>query len=74
LKRLRKRGCESEAVIQKRFKQAEREIKEISWYDYIIVNQDLQKAIQQLKAIYIAEKCRRKRLNQEIKKISNKFL
>jgi guanylate kinase len=73
LKRLRKRGCESEAVIQKRFKQAEREIKEISWYDYIIVNQDLKKAIQQLKAIYMAEKCRKKRLNREIKKIINNF-
>jgi guanylate kinase len=68
LKRLKKRGHETDDVIQKRFHQAESELKEISWYDYIIFNQDLDTAVNQLKSIYVAEKCRRRRLQNEIKK------
>jgi len=68
LKRLEKRGHETDDVIQKRFKQAESELKEISWYDYIIFNKDLETAVNQLISIYIAEKCKRSRLQNEIKK------
>jgi len=68
LKRLEKRGHETDEVIQKRFKQAENELKEISWYDYVIFNEDLETAVNQLISIYIAEKCKRSRLQNEIKK------
>ena len=68
LKRLEKRGHETDDVIQKRFKQAESELKEISWYDYIIFNKDLETAVNQLISIYTAEKCKRSRLQNEIKK------
>jgi guanylate kinase len=68
LKRLEKRGHETDEVIQKRFKQAENELKEISWYDYVIFNEDLEMAVNQLLSIYIAEKCKRSRLQNEIKK------
>ena len=67
LKRLEKRGHENKDAIRKRYKQAESELQEISWYDYVIFNQDLDKAINQLIAIYTAEKCKRKRLTKEIK-------
>ncbi len=67
LKRLKKRGHERENVIQKRYKQSESEIKEISWYDYVIFNNDLKKAVNELIAIYTAEKCKRTRLNREIR-------
>lgn len=73
LNRLKKRGHETEDVIEQRFKQAESEIKEISWYDYTIINKDLKKAISQLIAIYSAEKCRRKRLSKEIKQFNDNF-
>lgn len=68
LKRLEKRGHETDEVIQKRFGQAENELKEISWYDYVIFNEDLETAVNQLISIYIAEKCKRSRLQNEIKK------
>jgi guanylate kinase len=68
LKRLEKRGHETDEVIQKRFRQAENELKEISWYDYVIFNEDLETAVNQLTSIYIAEKCKRSRLQNEIKK------
>ena len=68
LKRLEKRGHETDEVIQKRFRQAENELKEISWYDYVIFNEDLETAVNQLISIYTAEKCKRSRLQNEIKK------
>jgi guanylate kinase len=67
LKRLEKRGYDNDEAIQKRLKQAESELKEISWYDYVIFNKDLEKAINQLISIYTAEKCKRKRLSNEIR-------
>jgi guanylate kinase len=70
LKRLEKRGHETKEAIQKRFKQAESELKELSWYDYVIFNQDMDKAINQLIAIYVAEKCKRSRLRKEINKFN----
>jgi guanylate kinase len=63
--RLNRRGEISE-VIQIRLGKAMDEIKEIVWYDYIIINQDLQDAVDYLKSIYIAEKCRRERLAEKI--------
>lgn len=70
LKRLKKRGHETNEAIQKRFKQAESELKEISWYDYVIFNGDLKTAVSQLTSIYVAEKCKRSRLQNEIKKFN----
>jgi guanylate kinase len=72
LKRLKKRGHESEPIIQARLAQAERELEEISWYDYIIFNKDLEKAVDQLRSIYIAEKCKMSDLRGEVKKIIKK--
>jgi guanylate kinase len=67
LKRLEKRGHETDEVIKKRFEQADSELKEISWYDYVIFNKDLETAVNQLISIYTAEKCKRSRLRNEIK-------
>jgi len=72
LNRLEGRGCETDEVIQSRFKQAESELKEVSWYDYIIFNKDLETAVNQLIAIYVAHKCKRSRLQSEIKQVIKK--
>jgi len=72
LKRLEKRGHETDEAIKTRFAQAESELKEISWYDYIIFNEDLEKAASQLIAIYVAEKCKRSRLKDKIKEYTKK--
>lgn len=62
LKRLQKRGHETPEAIQKRFTQAESELGEVLWYDYAVINEDLDTAVGQLVAIYQAEKCRTSRL------------
>jgi guanylate kinase len=72
LNRLEGRGCETDDVIRNRFKQAERELKEVSWYDYVIINNDLDTAVNQLMSVYVAEKCKRSRLKEEIKQAIKK--
>jgi guanylate kinase len=72
LKRLKKRGHATNEVIQTRLVQAENELKEISWYDYIIFNDDLEKATDQLRSIYIAQKCKRSSLRDKVKQFIKK--
>ncbi len=72
LKRLEGRGHESADVIRARYAQAESELKEISWYDYVIFNDDLETAVHQLISIYIAQRCKRSKLQTKIKKFMNK--
>jgi guanylate kinase len=52
-RRLTHRGSESEAKIKQRLAVAENEIGRKSEYDYIVVNDDLEKALDQLKKIII---------------------
>ncbi len=66
-KRLETRGHESPDVIDRRFAQAKSELAESGWYDYIIVNDHLDKAVDQVKAIYTAEQCKTKRLRDLLK-------
>jgi len=70
--RLKKRGHESHEEINVRLAQAENELKEISWYDYVIINKDLKQAVAQLRSIYVAEKCKAKRLASAIEKFIKK--
>ena len=70
-KRLETRGHETMSVIDRRFAQAKSELAEIGWYDYVIVNDDLGKAVEQLKAIYTAEQCKTNRLRDSLKQFMN---
>lgn len=62
-KRLRGRGTESEEVVLKRMERAKAEISLAPQYDYIVVNGELQKAVDDLSAILTAEKLRSNRFN-----------
>jgi guanylate kinase len=66
-RRLRGRGSETEETIRRRFDNAISEIREIVWYDYIIMNDHLDAAIERLRSIYVAETCRRERMMVKIK-------
>jgi guanylate kinase len=72
LLRLEGRGHEDPAIIRARYAQAESELKEISWYDYVIFNNDLETAVRQLMSIYIAQGCKRTNVRDKIKKFMNK--
>ena len=61
--RLRERGSNAQHDIARRLERAREEI--VLWrrYDYLIVNQDVKEAVEQLTAIVQAERCRVTRLN-----------
>ena len=56
--RLRGRGKDSEAVIQRRLAAATGEIAHASDYDYLIINDELDQALAELKAVFLAERCK----------------
>ncbi len=61
-RRLTKRGTESEEKILSRLEVARHELEYISKYEYLIINDDLSQACEQLNAIIEAEKCKTRRL------------
>ena len=56
--RLVKRNTESKDKIIERFKNAYKEINEVTKYNYIVINDEIQNAVDKVKAIILAEKCR----------------
>ena len=68
--RLTGRQTESADIIEKRLGKALNEIKLIGEYDYYIVNDDLEKAIEEAKSIIKAESCR---LPDHVKPIISKY-
>jgi guanylate kinase len=59
--RIHKRGTETEEVIQKRLATAIEELGYVSEYDYVVINDEVPVAVEKLKSILVAEKCRVKR-------------
>ena len=60
-RRLQRRATDTETVIARRLANARREIEEWTRYDYVVVNDDLGRAFDQVKAILTAERLRRER-------------
>ena len=58
-KRLRDRGTDDEEAIRTRLKKTAQEIKNCVSYDYLLFNDKLDQAVEELKAILIAERCRK---------------
>ena len=57
-RRLDLRNSESDEAKERRIRNAADEIRESSWYDYIIVNDVFSKAVEELKSVLSAERCR----------------
>ena len=62
--RLVNRGTESKEKIFDRFKTAYREINEISKYNYVIVNDKLEDAVNKMESIIVSERCRVDRIEE----------
>lgn len=68
-KRLRGRGTDSEEVIQKRLNGAHLEVSQAPHFDYIVINDDFQKALAELKTIIAASRLKfqpQKKRNPEL--------
>ena len=57
-RRLVNRGTDSRDKIFNRFKIAYKEINEVTKYNYVVVNDDLEKAVNKVNSILISERCR----------------
>ena len=70
-RRLRSRGTDSEEVIQQRIENAKKEIQRVSEYDFLLINDDLDTAAEQLKLI--AKVARMKLPTEEINEFIQKW-
>jgi guanylate kinase len=57
--RLINRGVDSIEMVKYRLSNARRDMEESHWYHYVIMNDRIEDAIEKLKAIIIAERCRK---------------
>jgi guanylate kinase len=55
-RRLRSRGTEDEGTLARRLAEAERELAEASWFDHVVVNDDLERAADEVLAIIAAHR------------------
>ncbi len=62
-RRLRGRGTEEEGMVSLRLQNAIAEMQEAPMYDFFIVNDLLEEAVESLRSIIIAERCRKRRSN-----------
>ena len=63
-KRLVSRGTDSMEKILDRFQIAYKEINEVTKYNYVVINDDLDKAVDKVKAILLSERCRVDRIEE----------
>lgn len=67
--RIVNRGTETEDLVINRLKEARKEIEMMHAYDYVVVNDDVNKAVDRVKAIIQSEHLRRERVEKQYKKI-----
>jgi len=72
-KRLRQRKTDSPEAIVLRLKNARQEIMESDFFDYLVINGELQKAQGELKAIILAHRCLFKERQNEFREIIKSF-
>jgi guanylate kinase len=65
--RLNARAADDSQVINHRVKKAVDDLKESVWYDYLVINEDLEKAINAAQAIISSSRCRNTRMLTVVK-------
>lgn len=68
-RRLRNRATEAPEAIERRLKKAHEELKHYGLYDYLIVNDQLERAYDQLRAVYLAAQCEIQRMGPIAEKL-----
>ncbi|MBA2878751.1 guanylate kinase [Anoxybacillus kamchatkensis] len=68
-KRIEMRGTESEDLIRDRLQAAKEELEMMDAYDYVVENDQVELACERIKAIVMAEHCRRERVAQRYKRM-----
>jgi guanylate kinase len=72
-RRLRARGQDSEDAIKRRLERAGQEIQRYPEYDFLVVNDDMERAGREIQAITVAARCLRSCLSERAAKILESF-
>ena len=64
VKRLKKRGTETNDKILKRFHETYKEINEVTKYNYVVINDEVETVVDKVEAIIKAEKCSVNRIEE----------
>lgn len=67
--RIVNRGTETEELVLNRLKEARNEIEMMDYYDYVVVNDDVDHAVERIEAIIMSEHLKRERVAKQYKKI-----
>ena len=71
--RLRARGQDTEEAIARRLERAGQEMASSTDYDFVVVNDDLERAADEVRAIVVASRCRRRDNDERLGKIRESF-
>jgi guanylate kinase len=71
--RLRGRGQDDAATIERRLAVAAREIAKVGEYDYALVNDDVDACVEELKTIIRAERCRVSVMGERVREVCRSF-
>ncbi len=72
-RRIRERGQDSEDDICRRLERARQEVSNYRRYDFVIINDDLERAGREVQAIVLGERCRIERREHRIQEILKSF-
>jgi guanylate kinase len=72
-RRLRSRGQDADEAIARRLESARQELMRSSEYDFVVVNDDLDRASDELRSIVVASRCRRRDNDERLRKILESF-
>jgi guanylate kinase len=68
-KRLRARGTDDGHIIDARIKLALEELQKCGFYDYLIINDELEKAFREVESIILSDRCSKSRILPKVKEI-----
>jgi guanylate kinase len=71
--RLRNRSSDPDEVIRRRLGAATKEVANFGFYDYVLVNDQLEASFDRLRSVLVAERCRQKRMAERIQPILQSF-
>ena len=72
-RRLRSRGQDADEAIALRLERARQELASSAEYDFVVVNDDLGRASDELRSIVVASRCRRPDNDERLRKIIESF-
>lgn len=71
--RLRNRSSDSNEVIEHRLREAAQEVANYEEYNYVLINDQIDETVEQLRSILVAERCRQRQMAGRIEPIVESF-